>query len=1033
MDCGFKSIDELIKKFIIQNGSKIGPDQIIVCDYSKYRFHSITRLDFKDKMSSYYGHTLSEVVMGNHPFRAVFDLDLNTTNSDKGLDKIEVAKTIFYELQSTIKMCQKYHTGDMSRVVILDSSRKKGSQTMKISLHIHVPSMQFTNATSARAFVNMYNALSTHKLDVLYKSIFQVRSCGGIKEKTRLKPIHIENLTASDPIYDDYIITYPIERDVDPSEEDYKDGIYGSLSIDLDSEYDIEDKTVIEVLIKSGKVDMSAFSLHKLGVNSWRLKRVASSYCSLCDRNHDSDNMMVTVKKGEKGTHVMILGCFRDLERSILINLDGSNSFEINHSLSNWSNIIAEFRNGMIHNRIKDARKQNAITKEFKTLDEFAMNSKAKALFFKAPTGSGKTQAMIKMVNVILGQPNTAIIILSHRKTLTVEMAANMKSHDPIIYNEVMGPIYGHLVIIQIDSLPRLQTEYFKTKRLHIFVDEACGIYDHYFNLEHNRCRNVGMVMYSVMSNAERIYMMDAYLDPMIWRPIEEFITTDIDMAANMENREAAIKYVLTNNEIEFLQKIKTVASNCTKRIIIISSSLEYAEFLKELLLRLNYYTEENLVVYSSRMPDKTVKKHFSNINQEILKYQCVIYTSKVSVGISITAPVDHVFLYCSSFARGHSAIEIMQMIKRARCCKEYLLYVSFAPQNVLSSYDNFVEWIMNLPMIPYGQVPVCYGEIDRSIWFRFMVSICAASHEIRLRSVKNFMMEFLVLLTEYGGNVELGDCLANEMPTDKELEIFLSSIPKTMAEREAELIFDAGNNIHPIVSPPSETEFYMIDYAQIYNQLVSFYKVQNISRHFIERYYRQSKMIDFRHHCELFTYIPTVENFRTLDNLKLSNTMMQKMAGFTKNFGRVMAVYEILYGLGYDGMFGSHQCEREMNAPMIHRGVRRYMEMNPNTNNKILKNKVQLLDNVENILKRYGIVYNKVWRTIDFAGSYYYRIIGTNNRREYEDFESLVKSFNHQVDTGNRESYDHPVITISQRDFTNLKNYKNAINLAAF
>lgn len=1021
----FKTIAKLVES--AKRGSKahkFGANEVVVCNYDKYVFEIMSREKFRLLLQTQIGHTYSEVVFGGLPFRGAFDLDLNISSIDSKLTPFEVAQTVCYELKTIGKRFAKFHLGALDRLVLLNSSRKKGAKTFKISLHIHAPDIIFQCVSDAKAFVKGFNGLSTFKLDPLYKSVFQMRARGGIKEQIILTPMIIEGTTAEPQDPDDYIITPPLVRDIDGQDSFDQEEEYTTSMMDIENVYEIDEKMVVEILVKSGLVDMTNFIMQNTGQNNWRLKRIGTSYCNMCEREHDNDNMRVGVCRSEEGNKMLSLGCFRDLSKTQLINLDGSNTQGGDHNNMSWPNIISEFRSHTLKNKIEAARSDYPQEHHYDTLDQFALASPAKVLCFKASTGSGKTTAMIKMIYGIMREPNTAVLVFCHRKTLTIEMASNLRQHEPVVYNEVLGPVYGQLVIIQIDSLPRLQTEYYKSRKVHIFVDEACGIYDHYFYLEHNRCRNVGMVMYTLMSYAVRIYMMDAYLDPMIWRPIQEFVTSDVAIASNEEKRESHILYKITNNEIEFYTKLKEVACNPDKRIIIIASSLETAEFIKELLFQLKYYDESSLIVYTSRTPEKTIKKHFANINKEIFNYKCIIYTSKVSVGISITVPIDHVFLHCSSFVKGHSAIEVMQMIKRSRCCSNYLLYVSFSPQNVISSYDNFVEWIMNLPMIPYGTMPTCYGEIEASLWFRFMVSICGASHEIRLRSVRNFLMDFLVLLTEYGGRVELGDCLYNEVPTDLELEKVMAAIPNSISEREAELIYNAGNSLPIEPSPFSDEEVGLVDYAAIYNQLVSFYKIKNISEDFIRKYYKQGEMARFRHHLELFTFIPTEDNFASYEDIRSASKTMRRMAGYTKSFGRVLAVYEILMGLGCDSMFGSTKCERQIDFSRLSYGVDRYYSMSPNTNKKVLKTRMEVLEAVRQIFKKYGLAYNKLTSSIDFAGEYYYRMIGTENPEHHKEFAALVSRFNHKVDTGSVKDYDHPVITISYRDFTNLKQY---------
>ena len=308
--------------------------------------------------------------------------------------------------------------------------------------------------------------------------------------------------------------------------------------------------------------------------------------------------------------------------------------------------------------------------------------------------GTGKTSNLIKTIFENDHKKPESVLFISSRRTFGIKLLSDLKKYGFKLYSEIEDTyIYDKKIIIQIDSLLRLQIEKFDL----IIIDE-CESLARYLTSSHFT-KNIKSS--TIVSNLEyRIYksnkliIMDADLSDRCINYFtklkynENIIIDDIQIIVNNYTpfKEYNIKYMSYNiwlNEIK-----KKICDN--KKLVVPMASNNKA---KDLYNKLKQdFQEKNIILIHKETNDEDKLIKLLNVNENWINYDIVIYTPTVCMGVSFDEiHFDYIFGYGCHNSLGSQ--EFCQMLHRVRSPKNNDIYLSFDYYNILNPIEDKITF----------------------------------------------------------------------------------------------------------------------------------------------------------------------------------------------------------------------------------------------------------------------------------------------------------------------------------------------------
>ena len=299
---------------------------------------------------------------------------------------------------------------------------------------------------------------------------------------------------------------------------------------------------------------------------------------------------------------------------------------------------------------------------------------------------TGKTTAVIKLVK---DNPGKSVVLITFRITLAEKLYGDLIQSGFEIYNEVKGSLTHDRMIVQLDSLRRLQTFHWDI----VIMDEMNLLLGH---MESPLMKKYGEVISNlerVTEQAEKLIMMDAYMTPRVSTFVQhvkrkehvEVVETEYGMQTEIRQDRVKIykneyipeeqkrKVFFTPNRETLINEIKQDIVE-KQKICIVSMSKKFANVIAEISKNCG---AKDVVVYTG----DTIKYNrasLRNVEETWKGKQVVIFTQTIVAGVSYAGEekFDKIYMYCVPETGTWDTV--IQMLNRVRdvSTREMIVYV---------------------------------------------------------------------------------------------------------------------------------------------------------------------------------------------------------------------------------------------------------------------------------------------------------------------------------------------------------------------
>ncbi len=371
--------------------------------------------------------------------------------------------------------------------------------------------------------------------------------------------------------------------------------------------------------------------------------------------------------------------CYLDKHNNILLKCFSDNCKNYKKVIGNLNDSI-QFDNAInINNKYLNENTQvKELIKTFK-----------KCLLIKSDMGTGKTEIVCNYIDKCKPE---RILWLSTRQTYAENINERLKKYNFTNYlNDKEGFYKKDRIIVQLESLYHLEKNYSIKYYDLIVLDEIESLLYHFDSPTiAERSKNIFDLLYMLCLNTKtKIIAMDADLN---LRGIEYIkdIDKDYKLVVN-QYRNKLINLNMTNNKNFFIDEIKESIKN-KKKICIIGLSTKLLYQLEEIIKEL-----EVKYILHTRDSDDKFKHELALVNDLWSKYQVVIYSPTISVGVDFTKSYfDEVFsIIIPNTASPRIYKQMLGRIRNMKTDKILTYYqnVNSNMDSILYNYNDIIEY----------------------------------------------------------------------------------------------------------------------------------------------------------------------------------------------------------------------------------------------------------------------------------------------------------------------------------------------------
>ena len=683
----------------------------------------------------------------------------------------------------------------------------KTENSKKLSFHIICQGLVFQNYKACKQLYEVLN--KNHKLigidDSIYRlTCFRLTYCTKKGKDCILKPYKlkigkettakfinkedyfINTLITNVPIVEDkYIIKYKKNKTIEkeqneefiPSKES-KNKMLELMLEKLPFEYCDNYSKWLKVGLACFNDSPSNYEIF----DKWskQSKKYDSTKNKLCWNKFKSDNSTPQITVGSimywlKENNVNI----KELFSSIKFNVDNYNERPI---------IITDQINKEVN-----LKKLNS-----KLFDE---GLKHKLFCIQSEKGTGKTTSLINNLFESNKTPPTSVLFISSRRTFGIKLLGDLKKYGFELYSDIKEQFISvKKIIIQINSLQRLCNIDYE----HVIIDEieslARYITSSHFMRNNNSSIIVSDLEYRIKESVKTI-IMDADLSDRTINYCKKAMKLKRNNYYILKNKmmvfnNYTIKYTIYDNwVINILLKIKA-----KKKLVIPMASNNKAKDLQD-LIKIKYPKTKVLLIHKET-DDNSKLDILLNINTDWIKYDVVIYTPTVCMGVSFDVKdyFDYIFAYGCHESLGSQ--EFSQMIHRTRQPKNKTIYLAIDKYNYYNVEEERItreiaeevicnDYYLSKYDIHNNLIPKKYGK-DRILEYPYKDDVL---YDLYLRNsieriedtnnftaslfgylkYKKYQIKYLKIDCEESTKNELKD-IANKRK-EKELELLIKNI----------------------------------------------------------------------------------------------------------------------------------------------------------------------------------------------------------------------------------------------------------------
>jgi len=321
-----------------------------------------------------------------------------------------------------------------------------------------------------------------------------------------------------------------------------------------------------------------------------------------------------------------------------------------------------------------------------------------KLIAVQSEKGTGKTSNLLETLFSNPNSPineNTSILFISSRVTFGFKLLGDLKDHEFELYSQIKDhQILSKRIICQIDSILRLERD-----KYDILIIDECESLARYLTSTHFTKNSKASLIVSALemrlSEAKQIFIMDADLSD---RCINYYIgATELK---NMEDFHLIINEFKPYSEYQltychyatWLRKILLMLEKDKKIVVAMASNSKAKDLDKKIK---ETYPNKKVLLIHKETSEEDKKNLLLKVNEEWIKYDVVIYTPSVCMGVSfdITFHFDYIFAYGCHESLG--AQEWCQMIHRVRSPINKEIFIAIDKYKSFDKNEDTVDYNM--------------------------------------------------------------------------------------------------------------------------------------------------------------------------------------------------------------------------------------------------------------------------------------------------------------------------------------------------
>jgi hypothetical protein len=326
------------------------------------------------------------------------------------------------------------------------------------------------------------------------------------------------------------------------------------------------------------------------------------------------------------------------------------------------------------------------INQRFLTPELFTKHFNSRLLAVQSEKGTGKTSNLIEAYfknGLIMDDMN--ILLISSRRTFGAKLLGDLDKYGFKLYSDFEDQYITHnRIICQVDSLLRLDKN-----KYHIIIVDECESVARYMTSNHftknNKATMIINMYQSYLNSADNVYILDADLSDRCINYYQKVMGLEDNQFAIIINeyqlyKDYTVNYLRFNDWVNLI--INHLKDN--KKLVIPMASNSRAKDLRDLIVE--KYPNKKLLFLNRDVDDKEKINIVKTVDEQWTKYDIVIYTPSVCMGVSYDRinHFDNIYAYGCEGSLGSQ--EFCQMIHRVRHPKNKIIYLT------MDKYEEFTE-----------------------------------------------------------------------------------------------------------------------------------------------------------------------------------------------------------------------------------------------------------------------------------------------------------------------------------------------------
>jgi len=316
------------------------------------------------------------------------------------------------------------------------------------------------------------------------------------------------------------------------------------------------------------------------------------------------------------------------------------------------------------------------LNQRYLTPELFTKHFKSRLLAVQSEKGTGKTSNLIEAYfknNLITDDMN--ILLISSRRTFGAKLLGDLDKYGFKLYSDFEEQYITHnRIICQIDSLLRLDRS-----KYHIIIVDECESVARYMTSNHftknNKASMIINMYQSYLNSADNVYILDADLSDRCVNYYQKVMGLNNDELSVIVNdfqlyKDYTVKYMRFNDWVNLI--MNDIEEN--KKLVIPMASNSKAKDLRDMIVE--KYPQKRILFLNREVDDKEKINIVKTVDDQWSRYDIVIYTPSVCMGVSYDRlnHFDNIYAYGCEGSLGSQ--EFCQMIHRVRHPKNKVIYL---------------------------------------------------------------------------------------------------------------------------------------------------------------------------------------------------------------------------------------------------------------------------------------------------------------------------------------------------------------------